>query len=212
MDIAQLAKTAGAQFLDADPIRGSAKRVFMDLQWKIIDSLEDKGMVFIKDSHGNLDGALNQKAVKNAITDMLGEESANVAEYSASGDPDYLEYEAIFGTYVRAAKKARITIEKVVSPRTGISGWKLTSTDLKKAMETYKKEQKAYHRSRRANMKTALEQAWFKTAALNVSGLWAALRRAWDAVCVSKCAPIPVFRSASSTGARAPSSSTRFSE
>lgn len=81
--------------------------------------LLNTGVGFIKDEHSRIE-SLTKKQVRDSILDYLYEELANVSEYYQDRESEIkpLPWDK--------AKKGSITVNEVVSPRTGVRGWKIT--------------------------------------------------------------------------------------
>lgn len=77
------------------------------------------GSGFIKDEHSRIEN-LTKKQVRDSILDSLHEELANLSEYYQDRESEIkpLPWDK--------AKNGRITVDEVVSPRTGVRGWKIT--------------------------------------------------------------------------------------
>ena len=130
-------KNESTKYIDADPVRGSAKYVLRDLAPRIVYSLEQTGIAFIKDTYSHLDGVIDEQAIRSSIVYLVGQESMSVAEYSASGASDYEQHEQAFAVFAEAAEAARIFVYRVTSPRTGVTGWRISSPALLLARHNY---------------------------------------------------------------------------
>jgi len=110
--------------IDISKVRGSGKYIIAhEIPCAIAHRALTEGVLFILDPHNALEGALTEKAVRDAIRHDLDEAACMASEASQSTE-DYTEEEEIARDHKRN-ENAKITIEKIKSPKTGKRGWRV---------------------------------------------------------------------------------------
>jgi len=118
-----LANLSGAFYLDRDRYRspfGIGKEIFESML------SQDTDKIWIKDNQGRLtEKEIGERALKGSLGSYL----QNVADrFWEEGDsPEWIaEYEELVDEAEKIARKARFTVERVTSPRTGNQGYLIT--------------------------------------------------------------------------------------
>ncbi len=114
------------QCIDVTEVRGDAEDIVRKelsgwFVWSLINQTD--GVLWILDDAGVLAGGLVPATIRTAIDDELLELEALEAEANQGSDNKLLENQIIAKR--RANKTADIDVRRIVSRRTGKSGWKI---------------------------------------------------------------------------------------
>jgi hypothetical protein len=91
----------------------------------IADRLLDEGVGFIKDENHRV-GRLNDDRLRIALYDVLDDRGEGWKDYLSLGQEAYNQFNVGLAVFRSKIEKSRFRIEEVVSPTTGVHGWKIT--------------------------------------------------------------------------------------
>lgn len=91
----------------------------------IADRLLDEGVGFIKDENYRIE-RLNDDRLRTALYNILDDRAEGWRGYLSLGQEAYNQFNVDLAVFRSKIDKSRFRIEEVISPTTGVHGWKIT--------------------------------------------------------------------------------------